>query len=309
MKQVDILHPLTKLHWEECKMLPEGVDDIRCVMLNNRLYVSGRVMSSGQCCKIYKSSTDFKSWTAHTTPSYWFALATYNHQLVLIGGIEVATREMTNKLWTSDAGVKWKPFYPALPSMRCGAAAITLGDPEYLVVVGGERKDHLPCALVEIFKDDMWHTVDSIPRRCYDVKFSVHNEVLYLMGGSGQDNPRMYWCRVTALRRMTEKGEEMKKFMLWNRATLPLLCSCPVSFGQNLLVFGVVIGLDCTKVYAFSHQKRCWVHVGNLPSEIRNICAVNLHSESLMVIGVDEESRKQNKRKVFKLSLKGREDG
>lgn len=304
--QVDILHPLTTLHWEECKVLPEGIDDTRCVLFNDRLYVTGRLLSSGNYAKLFRSSPDLKSWTTLATPSYWFALATYLSQLVLVGGIEVATKEMTNKLWTSDNGTRWKSSLPPMPAVRSATSAVSVGDPECLVVAGGEKQDHIPSTVVEVLVNDQWTSLQSLPKRCYDIKFSSHNGILHLMGGYGQDTTFMYWCKISSIQQVAQ-NREGKKFQLWNRFNLPLLCSCSASFGQQLIVLGILIGLDCTKIYAHLSGKRAWVHVGNMPSELRNIFSINFHTQHLVVIGADEDSHKRRKRKVFKLSLKGEE--
>lgn len=273
------------------------------MLLNDKVYVSGRFLSSGNYAKLFRSSTDLKSWTTLSTPSYWFALTTYLSQLVLIGGIEVSSKQITSKLWTSDNGSKWKSSLPSMPMARSFASAVTVGDPECLVVAGGEKQDHTPSTVVEVFAKNAWSSLQSLPKRCYDLKFSCHNDVLHVMGGYGQDTSFMYWCKVQSIQQVAKTKD--KKFHLWNRFNLPLLSSCSASFGQQLIVFGILIGLDCTKIYAHQSGRRSWVHVGNMPIELRNIFSINLHKQHLVVIGVDEDSQKRRKRRVFKLSLRG----
>lgn len=266
-------------------------------------------MSSGNCAKIYQSSPDLNTWTTVATPTYWFALATFKSQLVLLGGMEASTDEMTRKVWAGDGGGQWDSSLPQLMSLRSAASAVNVGSPECLILAGGERKDFMPCTLVEVLAEGQWLQLEPLPKRCYDIKFSCHNGMLHLMGGHGQDSSFMYWCKVSSIQRIVKENKsESRKFPLWNRSTLPLMCSSSASFGKQLIVFGVLVGLDITKVYAYENGSKIWVHVGNLPGpmEIRNLFTLNFSAQQLVVIGVDDDTQRLHKRKLFKLSLRGK---
>ena len=144
------------LAWEEHCKLPEGIDDVRCVFLNGKLYVGGRHLSSGNHAKLYVSSADLASWMVVATPSYYFALTTYNSQLVVAGGMDVATEEITNKLWTSSNGTYWQSTLPPMPTKRISASAMSLRHPECIIVAGGEKSDDFPCGIVEVYWEKQW---------------------------------------------------------------------------------------------------------------------------------------------------------
>lgn len=138
------------MFWKESSKLPEGIDDIRCVCLKDKLYVGGRHFTSGDHAKLYVASVGLESWEVLTTPTYWFALTTYQSQLVVAGGVVVATQEITNQLWTSSSGEDWQTSIPAMPTRRISASAIATENPDCLIVAGGDRCDYLPIGTVII---------------------------------------------------------------------------------------------------------------------------------------------------------------
>ena len=304
--QVDILHPQTVIQWEECSQLPEGIDDTRCVLLNNKLYVGGRVFSSGKYTKLFVSSIDLKTWSMLTTPSYWFALTTFESEIVLLGGVEKATEEFTNKIWSSENGKKWNPnILPPLRTKRISASAVTTADPECIIVAGGEKEGFIPTGLVEVYVDGEWAAVQPLPKRCYDIKFTIHYGKIYLLGGYGQDSNFVYWSDVhSIINAPKEHRTKGPKVSLWGRFELPLQCSNTASFGQQLITMGVELGIDCTKIHARFPPKKVWVHVGNIPADLRNIYTTILPTREMVVIGVDRDTQKKKKRRVFKASLK-----
>ncbi len=304
--QVDILHPQTVIQWTECSQLPEGIDDTRCVLINNKLYVGGRVLSSGKYSKLYVSGTDLKSWSTLTTPSYWFALTTFESKLLLLGGVEKATEEFTNKTWTTDDDKKWTPnVLPPMRTKRISASAVTTANPECVIVAGGEKENYIPTSLVEVFVDEQWSAVQPLPKRCYDIKFTIHYGKMYLLGGYGQDNNFVYWSDVKSIiNAPKEPRTKGPKVSLWGKFNLPLQCSNTASFGQQLITMGMEVGIDCTKIHARFPLKKMWVHVGNIPADLRNIYTAVLPTHEMVVIGVDRDSQKKRKRRVFKASLK-----
>ena len=250
--QVDILHPQADIQWTECCQLPEGIDDTRCVLFNDKLYVGGRVLSSGMYAKLFVSSTDLKSWTILTTPNYWFALTTFNDMLVLLGGVEMATEEFTNRIWGSRDGKKWEEdVLPSMQTKRISTSAITIADLECIIVAGGEKEGYIPTGVVEVFVDNEWTSVQPLPKRCYDIKFTIHYEKIYILGGYGQDSNFVYWSDVkSVIKASKEPHTKSSKVSLWGKFDLPLLCSNTVSFGQQFMTMGIEMGIDSTKIHA-----------------------------------------------------------
>lgn len=281
------------------------------MVFQDKLYVSGRVLSSGDYAKLFVSSTDLDSWAVLSTPTISFAITTYHSQLVLIGGMETSTLEITNKLWSSDTGMDWEETLPPMPTKRCSASAVNTKTPECVVVAGGDNEDYLPSVTVEILKEGKWSSTKSIPRRCYDIKFGLHNQKLYLIGGYGQDNTLIQWCNVKTL--IASCGHAQvhgKPDSPWNQLDLPLPCSSLASFGEHLVAIGMLTGVDPTGILAcYLPLKEVWVRVGFMPAELRNTYSVVLSTGELVVIGVDKNSQQSGSRRVLKASLISKKTG
>ena len=91
------------------------------------------------------STSNLESWTLLTTLDVWVpGFGTYQSKLVVLGGLE-GIDHVFDKVLTSKDGTIWETSLPPLPTPRCGAIVVSVGEkPEYLVVAGGYsivRKD------------------------------------------------------------------------------------------------------------------------------------------------------------------------
>lgn len=281
------------------------------MFLHDKIYVSGRHFSSGNHAKLYVSSPEMTSWSIIPTPTYYFALTTYQSQLVLAGGIDVSSQQVIDQLLTSSNGKSWQPTLPPMPTKRVSCSAITTKNPECILVAGGEKSDYIQSGLVEVLLENHWSSVQALPKKFYDIKFTLHCSKIYLLGGFGQDHNMIYWCDVKALvvackeSRDSREKKAPKPPPLWSRFSIPNKCSSLASYGQQLVAIGLVMGIDWTKILAHFPKNKSWVGVGDMPVDLRNTVSLVLPHHVLVVMGVDEEAQKIGKRKVFKATLGG----
>lgn len=175
------------------------------------------------------------------------------------------------------------------------------------MVAGGEKSDYIPSGIVEVLLEQQWSTVQALPRKFYDIKFTLHSTKIYLLGGFGQDHNMIYWCDVRALVATCKEARDKKSkpTPLWSRFSIPNKCSSLASYGQQLVAIGLIMGIDCTRILAHFPKNKIWVGVGDMPLELRNTVSLVLPEHVLVVMGVDEEAQKIAKRKVFKATLGG----
>lgn len=197
--QVDIVHPLSELHWEECSTLPRGVYDADCVVVNDKVYIGGRCDSEET---IFKSSMDLNSWEVLTTPAHHYALTTYRSQVVLVGGKESSADLVTSKLWTSHAGLNWLPSLPPMPTARYWSSAANTGTPECLVIAGGVGVDGNDLDTVEVLVGEQWSVVQPLPGKYQCLKSVIHDGKLYFMGGGAWGD--VYCCEVNSLHSLSQ---------------------------------------------------------------------------------------------------------
>ena len=298
--QVSILHPLATLDWEDCTPLPEPISDPQCVLLHDVLYVGGGA-------KLFMSNTVTKRlvWDVCHTPIKRYALTTYHSQLVLVGGMEPYTGEISNMLWTlsSDSGMNWQPSIQEMPTKRWAASAMNTGTPEYLVVAGGKGDDDSELDTVEVFTGKVWITIEPLPKPCYYLKWALHKGRYYLFSGYLQGTA-MYSCDVKLL--IKSCGVNMRPFHLWRQSQVPLEYCSIASFGQHLISIG---GIDpkfmshkSPLIFALSTWS--WVQVGKFPIPLDSATSIVLPTGELVVIGGDTGGLSYSPR-MFKAKLTG----
>lgn len=289
--QVDIFHPLAQLSWKECPPLPDGVRDAHVVTLNDHVFVGGgkSLSLSSNKAKIFISSTNLNSWEASTTPSSLYGLATYNSKLVLVGGQETDTGKATNKLWVSDDGADWQPSLPPMPTARHSPSAIDTS--QCLVVAGGMESDNTTLDVVEVLSQDHWTTVMPLPIQLCNIKSTIHDNDMYIVGRHGQENTS-FRCKldalVTACSNTISATKRSTKFSpLWTKFDNNDLDSF-ASFEHQLISVGGCTYSTLTfsfKVHAFSIYTQSWTQVGNAPVELYNSVVTVLPTGEVAVIG------------------------
>ena len=272
-----------------CDPLPVTICDPQCVLLNGVLYVGGGLDNA-----LYKSSVCSIKWTVCSTPTQYYALTTYQSQLVLVGGVKIAT---TNQLWTSSTGLNWKASLPPKPTASYWSSAVNAGSPESLIVAGGRNYGYLD--IVEVFTNGKWSTVEPLPRKCSNLRSTLHNGEVYFTGGVNQGND-VYYCDVKYLLLSCQQSGCGSR--LWGKLPVysyeqettsrslkaPSYLSSSASFGQHLLLMGgfttsLARGAPRTTVFALHHKM--WKRVGNLPISLYSAATIVLPTGDMLVIG------------------------
>ncbi len=180
VQTLDILHPLTSLEWEQWPPLPVDMMYASSVYLNGTLYVGGGIASNDMRAEAslysFKPGVD-STWTVIDTPSYYYALVAHDSELLLVGGRECATHEITNKVFTMRDG-QFVETLPPMKESRRSPSAVSSGSA--LVVAGGGNISGV-LSSVEVFKDGQWKTAPSLPSAEYDMQSALHGDQWYLI--------------------------------------------------------------------------------------------------------------------------------
>ena len=112
--------------------------------------------AGGNPVMVYHIGSD--SWNIHSwPPTHYAALTTYHSQLVLIGGEEIGTGRVTNRVFVWQEG-EWHPSLPPMTVARCSASAVSSGN--LIIVAGGVTSpDSLTVSstdVVELFNGHSW---------------------------------------------------------------------------------------------------------------------------------------------------------
>ncbi len=275
MQTLDILHPSTSLEWEEWPSLPVGMSDASSVYLNGTLYVGGEIINepdweADASLYSFKPGVDF-TWTVTNTPTSYYTLVVHDSELLLVGGCECSTGDVTNKIFTMRDG----EFVETLPPMKVrreSPSAVSSGSA--LVVAGGcDASGDL--SSVEVFKDGQWTTAPSLPSAGSVMQSALHGDQWYLITYQG----KVVCVSLLSLISGSDPSpwETLPDAPNYSPATA-FLCGHLVSIGK-----GSHSSLTTT-IYAFSSSTQSWVYVADMPLLLGlPMAAVVLLSEQLIV--------------------------
>ena len=275
------LHPGASLTWEHCANLPAGMRDAQAVVLGNKVYVGGGdTLTTATACNIY--SCDFTgdiTWKTLKSPTSQSALTTYQERLVLVGGVDPSTATPTNQLRLRKDDETWTQPLPPMPTPRFGASAVSIE--QRIVVAGGLGRGY--SNVVEVYNGQQWVTTDPLPKCCYDMKSTLHDGFLYLMGGYSQDKS-VFQCSVQAL--IEQATPHPPKQSTWNTIRdVPYEFCSVATFGGALVAVGGQDKGPKNSLHMYDPLTQSWVYVGKMPVAVGSTCTVTLPSGEMMVIG------------------------
>ena len=263
MQTTDILHPSTSLEWEEWPSLPVGMSDASSVYLNGTLYFGGGEYTTNDIdLRVEASLYSFKpridsTWTVTDTPTFGYTLVVHDSELLLVGGCEYSTGEVTNKIFTMANG----QFVETLPPMKERRSSPSAVSSESALVVAGGWDDSGALSSVEVFKDGQWTTAPSLPSAACRMKTALHGDQWYLITFQGH-----VFC--ASLQSLISGAYQSP----WE--TLPdapsQYSAAAAFFGSRLLSIGGVIYSNSKTtrtihIHAFSFSTQSWKHAADLP--------------------------------------------
>lgn len=309
---MDILHPLSTLQWTQCNAnWPGGMVLNQAILFRNRIYVGvtarQRISNDEQGARsrfhavgrIYSASIGLDSWTTIPMPNVKrFSLCTYRSQLLIAGGIlgsptaaRPALGKVVNLIWASEDCTEWQQsdYVPPMPLACREPTIVNTGTPEYLLVLGGYDGNFKAVDRVDVLIDGQWLSLQPLPTPCRFLKSTIHNGSLFLTSRGVGFSSAVY-CRLDSLLTACKQARVGKLDMttqLWKTLEKPKPAYNPVSFGGQLVISRrtFVLGSGTNELYALSPLSQTWVHVGDIPENLRLVITLVLPSGELVVIG------------------------
>ena len=274
----DILHPLSSLEWEERPSLPVEVYNAQAVFLDGTLHVGGSFAERGlrDNARLYSCKPGGDgSWTATDTPTYCYALTTYDSHLLLVGGREYPSKQITNKIYTMVDG-EFKELLPPMKEKMFSASAVSSGS---VLAVAGGHGDSGPLSSVEVYNNGQWTSGQSLPDACYSMQSVFHGDKWILFRGDRQGT-EVYCVSLQSL----VSGTEQSPWETLPDVPFPISAIAVVD-GRILSIGGVDYRNLTSSIYAYSPDTQSWIHVGDLPMPLHSTCAIVVPSGELIVLG------------------------
>ena len=276
------------------------------VELKGKLYVGGGLASSTakkQIVMEYDLEKD--EWSC--LPPYectHFGMVVVNDQLIVIGGIHVATKTRSSLLgvWNMDSQTWMHPF-PPMPTARRSPSVMTHNN-RWLVVVGGRCENlHTQLSVVEILDSEVgqWHQGVPTPQPLSHAAVAIVHDTCYLLGGftmSGTSSKKVFSVLLEDLitRAISEatytrtpnstqpSSSDLSAPTPWQiLPDTPQIHSTALALNGALLAVGGEQFFASRAIHVFEPSSRKWVRAGEL-SGGRLMCACIVHSSGMLVV-------------------------
>ena len=264
------------------------------VVFKGKAYIGGGAASyvmEKQTVMVYDPQQD----SFVTLPPYtytYFSMAIVNNQLVLVGGKDVQTDKVTNKLavWNEESR-KWTHPLPPMTT-ACDSPSVISHKNRWLVVMAG-RGDGTDLSRVEILdttESGQWYHAAPLPQTCRDVSTVTIGNICYLLGGysRGRASKKVFCVNLDdlisqALSQPAGASAPPTPSPWMTLTDTPEACSTAFSLNGSLLTVG---GSGGSKViYHYQPSSKNWIKAGEVPA-IRSNCACTvLSSGEVFVAG------------------------
>ena len=238
------------------------------------------------------TSCTYDSCDLLNTPTEDYTLTIYNSQLVLVGGRNPITLNLTDELCVLDADQQhWNQSLPSMPIKCCQSSAVSTD--HHLIVAGGLDDDLDPLDVVQVYDGHQWRRVEPLPKAGYLMKSNLLKGIWYLAGGDEQE--REVFC--TSLHSLIDSTslDRNRQPSVWKKLpNAPLEWCTPVTIGKQLAAVGGSSGGHSysSAIYLYSNHTNAWMYVGDLPVACHSTCTVVLPKGELLTVG--GEAKKKN---------------
>ena len=264
------------------------MDRAQAVVLNNKVYIGGGyTRNNTTAANIYTYDPTMDTWETLQSPTRYSALTTYHNKLLLVGGREISTGQVTNQLWVFEEGEQtWTQPLPPMSTSRKGASAVSYQD--YLTVAGGSNSSNGLLNTVEVFDGQQWVAADPLPESCSFMTSTSHDGHYYLMGGDNQGTSVFY----TSLQSLVEKATQHPPTSPSNTDQLSVwktLTDTPHEYSSTTIFGGTLVAVgghpNQSSLHLYFPLTQSWLPAGEMPLGVYDTCTVTLPTGEMMVIG------------------------
>ena len=266
------------------------------VIFKEKVYIGGGSASSTteRTVMVYDPKQD----SYDTLPPYtykWFSMAVVNNQLVLVGGRDVQTDKVTNKLgvW-NERSKRWTHPLPPMTT-ACHSPSVATYNNRWLVVMGGyDGKTHI--SGVEILDTDstQWYHSASLPQPLSHSLPAIIGNMCYLLGGNTEGGAPSKKVFSVCLDDLISQAVSQPASASAPPTPSPWqsLPDTPLEYSTALALNGALLAVgggdfffNSAAIYHYQPSSRSWVKAGELPTKRSSCTCTVLPSGDLYVAG------------------------
>ena len=285
------------------------------VVMGEKAYVGGGVTDKIEylsCIFQYNNTRD--EWSRLPShPLMNFAMVQFTGDLITVGGV-IPGSGLTGKVYHfKEDSQEWEEFLKPMPTAR---TYLTVATTQSSIIASGgatslKDDNNMPvvCATVEVYSSEtsQWYTADPLPAPYFLMSSVTIADTCYLLGRLDADANPVATVLYASLTSLIQKAtsptcQSVSHTSVWKTLPdTPLISSTAVSLNGSLLAVGGHNNkISFPAINIFLPHTNSWVRVtdGDLPEQRDSCSAVQLSSNTMIVIG-GEDNRNKTTKTVF----------
>jgi len=276
--------------------------------MGEKVYVEGE-FTEEKDRYVFQYTTTRDEWSRLPPhPACYSTMAQFVGNLIAVGGW-ISGKVYSSKVYCfKEESQEWEEFLKPMPTPRY---LLNIATTQSAIIASGGVTSvsdlmSVVCATVEVYSSEtsQWYTADPLPAPYFLMSSVTIADTCYLLGGANANNKDLATVLYASLNSLILQAtspthQSARRASVWKTLPdTPLKVSAAASLSGNLLAVG---GHDTKTVFpainVFFPLTNSWVRImtGDLPQPRHGCTAVQISSNTMIVIGGEDNKNKSTK--------------
>ena len=282
--------------WEKCAQLPSPMFAASAVLHKENIYVmAGAAPQNDAYDYVFSYNINTNEWSRLPSPGHYMGiLQILDDKLTVIGGMDNATDEVTNKVSTfNNNSNNWSSHFPDLLEPRCKPGVLIHED--HVIVLGGVIDDkgtnHDDIEVLNLTQPFHWVKSNiKLPQAMFALSPTISYDQLYIVGysTSGSRSSTAYHIPVDPIISSIAQPSTSGQSVDWNKlpdAPHYDTALLPHSYPPVIIGGGDIQGVPTSDVAILDAMKSKWNRLASLSTARSCVAVVPISHDSILVIG------------------------
>ena len=283
---------LYQLTWEKCADLPSPLYHASVAVHDNKVYtMAGDVPLDDTYDYVYVYDINGNQWDRLPPHGQRQGqLQMINGKLSIIGGVDNATKKITNKVTTYNNN-RWSSYYPNLIKSRNRPAAVT--HLAYVIVAGGKLDDGTYSNDIELLnykQSSHWVIARmKLPEPMWVPSLTISNDLLYIVGYGRADVKRTNVAYQVPVDTITSTAQLTgDQTTHWNKLPpAPYYATAIIPYSYPPVIIGGhdIKGVSSSDIRVLDVPNNSWKKIASLTTGRFATAIIPINHDSILVIG------------------------
>ena len=282
-----------ELTWEKCAQLPSPLYCASAVLHKENIYVmAGDAPQDDTLDYVFSYNININEWSRLPSHGHYYGrLQILNDELTVFGGMDNATKQVTNKVSTfNNNSNNWSNHFPNMLQPRSKPGVVTHED--HVIVLGGgldEDTDHDDIEVLNLIQPFQWMKSNiKLPQPMWAISLTISHDQLYIVGYTTDLRySTAYHIPVDPIISSIAQPPTSGQSVDWNKlpdAPHYHTTLLPHSY-PPVIIGGSIQGVPTSDVAILDIMKNKWNRLASLSTARDCVAVVSISHDSILVIG------------------------